>query len=107
MSEPEVSWKAIEEGADVFSSDGERAGKVSRIVGDSDADVFTGLAIVVGAFSGERFVAAERVQGIWPRRVELGLTAAEIEGLPKYEEAPNVQWRPRPVGGIFRRLFGR
>ena len=105
--EPQVSWKAIEEDAQVVSSEGADGGRVSRIVGDHNADVFTGLAIVVDAFGGERFVAAERVTGIWPDRVELSLTQDEIANLPKHEDAPTVRWRPGALGGIFSRLRGR
>ena len=105
--EPQVSWKAIEEDAQVFSSEGRAAGRVSRIVGDHEADVFTGLAIFVDAFGAERFVAAERVRGIWPDRVELSLTEDEIEGLPEHEDVPTVRWRPGAFGGIFSRLLGR
>ena len=103
---PQVSWKAIEEEAEVVSRDGETAGRVSRIVGDHTADVFTGLAVFVDTFGGERYVPAERVAGIWPDRVELDLTAAEIDELPKYEDTPTVRWRPGALGGIFSRLFG-
>jgi len=103
---PQVAWKAIEADAEVVSREGETAGRVSRIVGDHNADVFTGLAILVGAFSGERFVPAERVQGIWPDRVELDLTSAEVQELPKHEEAPTVRWQPGALGGIFSRIFG-
>jgi hypothetical protein len=103
---PQVAWKAIEENAEVVASNGERAGRVSRIVGDHDADVFTGLAILVDAFGGERFVAAERVRRIWPDRVELDLTDAEIEHLPKHEDTPTVRWRPGALGGVFSRLLG-
>ena len=104
---PQVAWKAIEADADVVSSDGESVGKVSRVVGDQTADVFTGLAVVLGTFGGERFVAAERVAGIWPNRVELDLPASAVENLPKYEDTPVVRWRPGPLGGIFSRIFGR
>jgi hypothetical protein len=107
VSDPEVSWKAVEEDARVFSLEGEAVGRVSRVVGDPAADVFTGLALFVDAIGRERFVAAERVTGIWPDRVQLDLPSAEIEALPEYEEAPTVQWRPGALGGIFRRLFGR
>ncbi len=106
-AEPQVSWKAIEEEAEVFSREGRRVAKVSRIVGDKDADIFDGLALFVDTFGGERFVAAERVGAIWPDRVDVDLDAAEIEGLPEYEDAPSVRWRPGPLGGIFRRLLGR
>ncbi|MDQ3865557.1 MAG: hypothetical protein M3304_01825 [Actinomycetota bacterium] len=103
---PQVSWKAIEEDADLLSADGTRAGRVSRVVGDPEADVFTGLAVLVETFRGERFVAAERVVGIWPEQVRVSLTQEEIEALPKYEDVPVVRWRPGALGGVFSRLFG-
>lgn len=103
---PQVSWKAIEADAKVVSSEGDVAGRVSRVVGDADADVFTGLAVVPHAFAGERLVAAERVTAIWEDRVEIDLTRESLEGLPEYEEAPVVRWRPRRPG-LLRRLFGR
>jgi len=105
---PEVSWKAIEANAPVFSSEGEAVAKVSRIVGDHNADVFTGLAISLHVLGPERLVPSERVRGIWPDRVDVALTKAEIEGLPPYEETPTVRWRPGGgIGGFIRRFFGR
>ena len=105
---PEVSWKAIEANAPVFSSEGEAVGKVSQVVGDPTADVFTGLAVSVDMLGPERLIPSERVQSIWPDRVDVALTKAQIEALEPYEETPTVQWRPdRGVGGFFRRLFGR
>jgi hypothetical protein len=106
-AEPQVAWKAIEANADVVSADAESVAKVSRVVGDQTADVFTGLAILVDTFGGERFVAAEHVTGIWATRVELDLPASAVTNLPKYEDAPTVRWRPGPFGGIFSRIFGR
>ena len=102
---PQVSWKAIGADAEAVTVDGEVGGRVSRVVGDSDADVFSGLAVVLHAFAGERFVAAERVTGIWEDRVEIDLTRESLEGLPEYEDVPVVRWRPRR-GGVFGRLFG-
>jgi PRC-barrel domain len=105
---PQVSWKAIEADAPVFSSEGEAVGKVTSVVGDQDADVFTGLAISVATFGRDRFVPSERVRGIWSDRVDLGLTKAEIERLPEYEETPTVRWRPDTgVGGLLRRFLRR
>jgi uncharacterized protein YrrD len=104
--EPQVSWKVIEAGAPVESPDGEKAGTVSRVVGDPDADVFTGLAVKVGILSGERLVPSERVTGIWPDRITVDLPKAALENLPEYEETPVVRMEPeRP--GFFARLFGR
>jgi len=104
--EPQVAWKAIDEGAEVIGRDDESAGKVSRVVGDPDADVFTGLAVVSGVLGKERLVESERVSGIWPDRVHVDLTADEIEALPEYEDAPVERWSPEKPG-FFARLFGR
>ena len=104
--EPQVSWKVIDSGAEVFSSDGEKAAKVSRVVGDPDADVFTGLAVTVGILSGERFIASEHVQEIRPDRIQVGIAKADMESLPEYEDAPVVRLEPDKPG-FFARLFGR
>lgn len=102
---PQVAWTAIEERATVVSSEGEEVGRVSRVVGDANADVFTGLALSIDAPGPERFVASERVTGIWPDRVELSLTADEIRGLPEHEDPTAGRWVPE--SGLLRRLFGR
>ena len=107
MSEPEVSWKAVEPGAEVVSSDGESVGSVSRIVGDTEADVFTGIAVKPGVLGGERLVPSERIRGIWPERVEIDLTKSDIERLPPYEDSPVVRWKPDEDTGFFSRLFRR
>ncbi len=105
--EPQVSWKVIDSGAEVVSSDGEKTAKVSRVVGDTDADVFTGLAVTVGILGGERFVASEHVQEIRPDQIQVDLSKAAMESLPEYEDAPVVRVDPGERGGFFSRLFGR
>jgi sporulation protein YlmC with PRC-barrel domain len=106
VSEPKVSWKALEPGAEVVSTDGESIGTLSRVVGDAEADVFTGLAVKPGLLSGERLIPSERVGGIWPERVEVRLSKDELEALPRFEDPPAVRIEPR-APGFFRRLFGR
>jgi sporulation protein YlmC with PRC-barrel domain len=104
---PQVSWKAIEADAPVFSSEGEAVGKVKSVVGDPDADVFTGLAVSIDVLGPVRLVPSERVRSIWPDRVDVALTKEQIERLPEHEETPTVRWRPGGgVGGFLRRLFG-
>ena len=51
----------------------------------------------------KRYLPSERVAGIWPRRVQVDLTAAELDRLPPYEE-PVVETLPK--AGFFKRLFG-
>ena len=105
-SEPQVSWKVIEPGTHVVARNGEKVGTVSRVVGDADADVFTGLTVKVGILSGERLVPSERVCGIWPDRVEVNLTKTDLEALPEYEDSPVVRFEPEEPG-FWSRLFGR
>ena len=104
--EPQVSWKVIDSGADVVSSDGEKTAKVSRVVGDADADVFTGLAVKVGILGRERFIPSEHVQEIRPDRIRVDISKADMESLPEYEDAPVVRLEPDKPG-FFARLFGR
>jgi sporulation protein YlmC with PRC-barrel domain len=103
---PQIAWKAIEPKTPVYSADGEVIGKVSQVVGDPEADVFTGLAVSPSLFGPARFVDADRVRGIWTERIELDLTAEEAQRLPEHEDAPVVRWRP-DEGGFFSRLFRR
>jgi hypothetical protein len=107
MSQPEVSWKALEPGAEVVSSEGEPVGSVSRVVGDAEADVFTGIAVRHGVLGGERLVPSERIRGIWPERVEIDLSKSDVESLPPYEDSPVVRWTPDEDTGFFSRLFRR
>lgn len=104
---PQVSWMAIERDAALVAADGTESGRVVEIAGDRDADIFDGLVVRIGTLGAARHLPAERVAGIWPRRVEVDLTAEELEQLPKYEE-PVVE-RVSPESGFrrfVRRLFG-
>jgi PRC-barrel domain len=105
-AEPQVSWKLIEPGAQIESADGEKVATVSRVVGDADADVFTGIAVKAGILSGERLIPSERVQGIWADRVQVDLAKADVEALPDYEDAPVLRLEPDEPG-FWARLFGR
>jgi sporulation protein YlmC with PRC-barrel domain len=104
--EPQTSWKVIEEFAPIISSEGEKAGTVSRVVGDTDADVFTGLAVRIGVLGSTRFVPSEDVRAIWPDRIEVNLSKAELEELPEYEEVPVLRVEPKEPG-FFAKLFGK
>jgi hypothetical protein len=99
---PPVSWKAIEKDAMVVTSDGDESARVTEIVGDPDADIFNGLVITLGVLDKNRHLPAERVQAIWPKRVEVDATLDELKGLPPYEE-PVVE-RLEPDRGFFTRL---
>lgn len=101
--EPQVSWLAIERNAVVVSADGAEIAKVVEVAGDPRADIFNALVVRVGPLEQKRNLPAERVVAIWPRRVEVDLTAREVAGLPVYEESV-VEKLPKE--GFFKRLFG-
>jgi sporulation protein YlmC with PRC-barrel domain len=107
MSQPEVSWKAIEKGARVYAPDGEEIGKVSEIAGDAEADIFSGLVVSLSRLSANRFLPSERVTGIWPDRIETNVTAQQAEALEDYNDPIAERWQiPDDFMTRLRRFFG-
>ena len=95
-----VHYTALERGTPVFSSDGQEVGKVDQVLDNYREHIFDGLVIVTG--SGERkFVDAPEVERTAERAVTLNITAAECEQLGPPPPAGG------PIGGPFKRLFGR
>jgi Uncharacterized protein conserved in bacteria (DUF2171) len=107
VNEAEVSWKAIERDAVVRSSDGQDVGTVAEVAGDPTADIFNGLVVSLGVLGANRYVPAEQVTGIWPRRVHVAASAAELEQAPVYEEPVAGRWVPADnFMTRLRRFFG-
>jgi sporulation protein YlmC with PRC-barrel domain len=107
VNAPEVSWKAIEQGAVVLASDGEAIGTVTEIAGDAEADIFSGLVVSVSRLSANRFLPAERVTGIWADRVETSFSVEQAEQLTEYEEPVAERWQsPDDFMTRMRRFFG-
>jgi hypothetical protein len=95
MSDP-VSWLMIEPGWRVDAADGDEAGRVLEVTGDSGADIFDGLAIASSLFDEPRYVPSEQVGEIVEGRVRLKLDKIAIERLPKFEE-PAVEEQIEPT----------
>jgi len=106
--EDQVSWKGIEAGARLVTTDGQEIGRVDEVVGDPQVDIFDGLVVSPpGGHAGhrdKRYVAAERVGRIWPDRVEVDFGGAELASFSPYAEPKNTTWRPSQGGGITGRL---
>jgi hypothetical protein len=83
-----VSWLVIEPGWKVIDADGNDVGRVEEVVGDTNADIFNGLMISTGLFSGHRYVPAERVADITEGQVHLTLRRDEVKRLTD-EAAPH------------------
>ena len=100
MGDP-VSWLMIEAGWKVLASDGREVGQVDEVVGDSNADIFDGLAIATSTFGKPRYVPSEQVDEITEGTVRLSLTPAQVDQLGEYlEPATSAQIEPNSKGGI-------
>lgn len=81
---PQISFMVLGRGVPVFSSDGERLGKVIRAQRDSHTHMFDGIVIdIKPGPGGRRFVDAPEVDEIHERGVILKIGAAEAAELPK------------------------
>ena len=100
MADP-VSWLVIDPGWKVLAADGSEVGSVDEVVGDSNADIFDGLAIATTRFGKPRYVPSEQVEEITEGTVRLSLTAAQVEQLGEYlEPATSAQIEPGSKSGF-------
>jgi uncharacterized protein YrrD len=83
LGEP-ISYLTLERGVPVYSRDGQRVGRVVRVLAAPEADMFDGIIIDTAAGpGGHRFVDAPEVGQIFERGVVLEIDAAEAASLPK------------------------
>ena len=95
-----TSYLTVKRGVAVYSSDGERVGRVVRVLREAKVDMFDGIVFDTTAGpGGHRFVDAPEVGEIYERGVILKIDAAEAAELPK----PTAY----QSGGLWRRLSGR
>ena len=88
LGEPS-SYLTLEEGAPIFSSDGEKLGEVEHVLADADTDIFDGLVVDRSVLpGGHRFVDADQVEEIYDGGVVLKLDRAAAETLPEPSESP-------------------
>jgi hypothetical protein len=100
MADP-VSWLMIETGWKVLAADGSEVGKVDEIAGDSNADIFDGLAIATSALGKPRYVPAESIERIEQGVVRLRLSRDQAEHLGEYlEPATSAIIEPDSKGGV-------
>lgn len=76
-----ASWLVVEPGWNVVDVEGNEVGRVEQVVGDPNADIFSGLLISTGLFTGHRYVPAEDVGPINEGRVHLQLGGDAIKQL--------------------------
>jgi uncharacterized protein YrrD len=69
MPDP-VSWLVVEPGWRVVDAQGEEVGRVERVVGDENVDIFEGIEVRSGLLS-QSFVPAERIASIVEGEIRL------------------------------------
>jgi len=97
-----VSWKVIQHGWSVRSSDGEDIGVVFLVVGDESEDISDGLAIthhkgfaVHNYADRPHYVEASRVASIDDSgEVTLSITAEEAKSLPVHDPPTSAEIEP-------------
>jgi uncharacterized protein YrrD len=83
------SYLVLEEGAPVYSCDGDEIGKVEHVLRDVGSDIFDGIVLDTSVLpGGHRFADAEQVEEIFERGVLLRCDRAASEQLPEPSENP-------------------
>ena len=79
-----VSYLVAKRGIPVFSSDGQKLGRVIKILAAPEANMFDGIIFDTSwGPGGRRFVDAPEVEGIYERGVVLTIDADAADALPK------------------------
>jgi hypothetical protein len=90
LGEP-TSYLAVPKGVSVYSSDGEKLGRVVRILSAPNLDMFDGVIFDTTAGpGGHRFVDAPEVGEIYERGIVLKIDAAEAANLPAPDANPGA-----------------
>ena len=98
-----ISYKLLERGVPVVTSDGADVGTVDRVLENKREHIFDG--IVVRSARGDVFVDAPEVARIAELRVTLSIDSAAADELPLYERgAP--EYRANPRAGRLGRFLG-
>jgi hypothetical protein len=87
----QISYLTLGKNVPVLSSDGERVGRVVKVLSEPAADVFDGIIFDTTAGpGGHKFVDAPEVAEIRELGVVLSIDAAEVEKLPKPAANPGA-----------------
>lgn len=123
MTGDPVAWRVIEQGWTVLDADGNEVGKVDRVTGDIDADIFDGITVGDGGtvLTRARYVPSEQIAHIYQGQVVLSIGTEEAARLAPYHapvSEPLADLAPEPdppaanvntgLGSMLGRLlFGR
>ena len=86
MGDP-VSWFVVEPGWEVVDAEGKRIGQVKEVLGDTDKDIFNGIAVSPGLLKTTRYVPAEAIERIEEGLIRLAIPHERFEHLEEHDEA--------------------
>jgi uncharacterized protein YrrD len=88
LGEPS-SYLNLGKGAECYSRDGERVGRVEHVLAMPEEDIFDGIVLDTSVLpGGRRFVDADQVEEIFDRGVLLKIDRQVCEGLPEPRANP-------------------
>lgn len=91
-----VSWLMIRRRWRICSRDGQMVGRVSRVIGERDADIFNGIAFRTRLIDRARYVPSEQVARIQDGSITIAVEAGGIAELPVLAHAFRIH---RPCQG--------
>jgi uncharacterized protein YrrD len=78
------SYLQLGKGAEVYSCDGEKIGRVEHVLADEESDIFDGIILDTSVLpGGHRFVDAPEVEEIFERGVLLKIDRSQADSLPE------------------------
>jgi hypothetical protein len=90
-----IAYQVLDADVPVYAAGGEQVGTVDHVVAAPELDIFHGIVMRVG--TGRRFVAAEHVDSLHERGVDLSIDEAAVAALPEPHGAAPV-WRDSEPG---------
>ena len=90
LGEPS-SYLNLTKGAECYTCDGEKVGRVEHVLAAPEEDIFDGIVLDTSVLpGGHRFVDAPEVDTVFDRGVVLKIDAAAAEKLPEPSANPGV-----------------
>ena len=88
LGEPS-SYLSLGKGAEVYTSERDKVGKVEHVLAVPEDDIFDGIVLDTSILpGGHRFVDADQVEEIFERGVLLKIDRQDAENLPQPSENP-------------------
>jgi hypothetical protein len=98
-----IAWRSVVYGTPVISSDDQSVGEVHEVLGSDSDDIFHGLRVALHGGHRDVMLASDDVTSLTTTEVRAGLTRADLDALPTYDET--ASYHIASVG-LFRKHLG-